>query len=121
MRNPTDPLSNERRIQLRAEREAMKAKYSEFFSKVSALMFEHDPIGINFTDNADEYEAEAGTVIPRIESCQSAPDLTLVLHQEFCRWFGPEIAGPESHYEALAQAIWALAVVSQWRAQRSAA
>lgn len=105
-------LSAERRARLREQREVLKAKYSDFFAEVSSLMFKHDPVGISFSDNTDEYDPEAGTVIPRIGLCKTAAELTDVLHEEFCRWFDAETVGPRSHYEALAQAIWSLADTS---------
>jgi hypothetical protein len=103
----TKPEGAEARARLRAEREALKNEYAALFATVSALMYEHDPIGINFGDNPDEYEPEAGTVIPRLESCRDATELTDVLHEEFCRWFDADTAGPRTRYEPLALAIWA--------------
>ncbi len=71
-------------------------------------MFRHDPIGINFGSNADEYEAEAGTVIPRLSACASVDDVANVLHEEFIRWFGADTAGDRARYAPLAQEIWRL-------------
>jgi phosphatidylserine/phosphatidylglycerophosphate/cardiolipin synthase-like enzyme len=71
-------------------------------------MFKHDLVGINFDDNTDEYDAEAGTVIPRLASCSSVEDLARVLHEEFLAWFGAETAGEVSAYRALANEIWQL-------------
>jgi hypothetical protein len=48
-------------------------------------MFLRDPIGINFKTNTDEYDAEAGTVIPRLEKCSSSDDVAIVVHEEFKR------------------------------------
>jgi len=36
--------------------------------------YRHDPIGINFEVNTDEYESEAGTILPKLRSCRSADD-----------------------------------------------
>ena len=33
--------------------------------EVSAILFHHDPIGINFETNSDEYDAEAQTIVLR--------------------------------------------------------
>ena len=69
-------------------------------------MFKHDPIGINFADNTDEYDAEAGTVIPRLSTCQSPEDVASVLHEEFQSWFGADTAGNLAAYRNLAAEIW---------------
>lgn len=92
----------------RAARSAVQAKDPAFFAAVSKAMFERDPIGINFTDNTDEYDAEAGTVIPRLASCRSSEDVAQVLLEEFRSWFGVDTAGDLSTYRALAADIWLL-------------
>ncbi|HVT88841.1 MAG TPA: hypothetical protein VHD56_08325 [Tepidisphaeraceae bacterium] len=53
----------------RAARELVRKQYPRLFSALSSAMFQHDPIGINFGNNTDEYDAEAGTVIPRLKDC----------------------------------------------------
>jgi hypothetical protein len=35
----------------------------------SELLFRHDPVGINFEVNTDEYEPKAGTILPRLHAC----------------------------------------------------
>jgi hypothetical protein len=92
----------------RAAREAVRQQGPQLFAAVSAAMFRHDPIGINFNTNTDEYEAEAGTVIPRLRGCSSPGDVATVLHEEFSKWFGSDTAGPKTRYTALADEIWTL-------------
>ncbi|MBC9071760.1 hypothetical protein IAI53_07250 [Thauera sp. CAU 1555] len=94
--------------QERIARQQVQAADPEFFAAVSKLMFEHDPISINFGENTDEYEAEAGSVLPRLKSCASADDVTTIVHEEFQRWFGKDTAGDRSHYASLAKDIWGL-------------
>lgn len=94
--------------QERIARQTVQATDPEFFAAVSKLMFEHDPISINFGENTDEYEPEAGSVIPRLESCVSADDVTTVVYEEFQRWFGKDTAGDRSRYASLAKDIWVL-------------
>lgn len=59
----------------RAARDQVKKQYRDLFASVSAAMFRHDPIGINFETNTDEYDPEAGTVIPRLNACCSGEDV----------------------------------------------
>lgn len=92
----------------RAERSAVQEKEPIFFAAVSKAMFERDPIGINFGENTDEYDAEAGTVIPRLAACRSAEDVAQVLLEEFRSWFGVETAGDLPAYRVLAADIWSL-------------
>ena len=91
----------------RAAREAVRQRHPALFAAVSEAMFRHDPIGINFGNNTDEYDAEAGTVIPRLSACASAEDVEKVLKEEFSRWFGADIAG-RAQYTTLAKEVWRL-------------
>ena len=96
------------REEIREGRRRLKAQYADLFDSVSALLFRSDPIGINFEENTDEYENEVGTILPRLETCQSAEDVLHVVHQEFVRWFDAGIAGPQSRYTETAVEIWRL-------------
>ena|SRR5579872_92563 len=106
------PRSREEILQ---ERRQLKAEYGQLFDAVSALLFRHDPIGIAFDNEiADEYDPETGTILPRLHTCKSSTDVLLVMHEEFCRWFGSDTAGSAERYTQIADEIWQL-----WRAHRS--
>jgi hypothetical protein len=94
------------REEIIAERKRLKAEYRELFYDVSKLLFQHDPIGINFEDNTDEYEPEVGTILPKLRNCESPEDVCKMVHQEFTSWFGASTAGPEEHYSKVATEIW---------------
>lgn len=94
--------------QTQVERERVRQAHPALFAAVSGAMFRHDPIDINYHFNTDEYDAEAGTVIPRLKDCACAEEVAAVLHEEFVRWFGTETAGPRERYLDLSQDIWAL-------------
>jgi hypothetical protein len=96
------------REQILDDRRRLKAEYGELFDAVSVLLYRHDPIGINFGDNQDEYEPEAGTILPRLRSCQSEVDAIRVVHEEFVRWFDADNAGPSERYRDIATEIWHL-------------
>jgi hypothetical protein len=91
---------------MNAEREQLKNKYKSLFNQMAQLLFEADPIGINFESNTDEYDPEVGTILPRLEGAQSADDVQTIVHEEFCRWFGQDTAGTREHYAAMSQQIW---------------
>ena len=75
-------------------------------SQVEALLFEADPIGINFEDNTDEYRPEAETIVLRLPEASSADDLRRIVHQEFVRWFDDRMAGPEDKFREISKQIW---------------
>ena len=91
-----------------AENRRLRAEYGALFDEVAAIFFRHDPIGINFEDNTDEYEPEARTILPRLRTCHSAEDALTVVHEEFQRWFEPDTAGPRERYADIANDVWTL-------------
>lgn len=58
--------------------------------------------------NRDEYDPEAGTIIPRLASCKSADEVTQVVHEEFLRWFDEDTVGTRERYEHVSSQIWEL-------------
>jgi hypothetical protein len=96
------------RTEILEERRRLKAEYGALFASVAALLYRHDPIGINFDFNTDEDEAEARTILPRLRGCNSVDDVLQVVHEEFVRWFDAGTAGPPEHYRVIASEIWQL-------------
>jgi hypothetical protein len=93
---------------IREERRQLKEQYGQLFDAVSSLLFRHDPIGINFETNADEYDPEAGTILPRLRTCKTAADVQRVVYEEFVRWFDSNTAGRAAGYSKIAEEIWDL-------------
>jgi len=98
-------------VERQSDRAEVRRLYGDLFAQVSAALFEADPIDINFGSNADEYEPEASTIIPRLHACRSARDVQAVVHEEFVAWFGLEAddrcAGLDAYAEP-AEEIWGL-------------
>lgn len=89
-----------------ADRERVRRRYGRLFEEVSEILFRHDPIGINFGDNTDEYEPEVGTILPHLEDAYSEAEVLDVVHREFAKWFEPATAGARSEYTAIAEEVW---------------
>ena len=103
------------REQILENRRRLRAEYGELFDSMAALLFRHDPIGINFDgENTDEYEPEVETILPRLCDCRSADDALQVVHEEFVRWFESSTAGSPERYREIASEIWRL-----WHAHQS--
>jgi len=96
------------RDEILENRRLLRTEYGKLFDAMAALLYRHDPIGINFEINTDEYESEAGTILPRLHSCHSADDVLQVVHAEFVRWFDSDTAGPLEHYKEIASEVWQL-------------
>ena len=97
----------------REERKRLSSSYKQLLNEVSAILFRHDPIGINFEDNTDEYDPEAGTILPQLRSGISVEETTAIVHEELVRWFEPETAGSRERYTAIAAEI--LTAYQKWK------
>lgn len=87
------------------DRKHLKKEYKELFATVSEILFRHDPIGINFGGNTDEYDPEAGTILPRLRPEHGVEDVTAIVREEFVHWFGSESVRGEAQYAAIAEEI----------------
>jgi hypothetical protein len=96
------------REEIQAVKRHLKLEYGILFDAVAAILFRHDPIGINYENNTDEYEPEARTILPRLRICKSVEDVQSVVYEEFQQWFGDEIADSAESYKAIAEEIWCL-------------
>jgi hypothetical protein len=96
------------REEIQEARSRLRQEYGQLFDSISALLFRHDPIGINFEENTDEYDLEAETILPRLRTCTSELDVLRTVHEEFVRWFDVQTAGPREKYAEIAAGIWDL-------------
>ncbi len=94
--------------QIEFKRKKIRIEYRKFYADVSNILFTHDPIGINFETNTDEYEPEVGTILPKLKMCNSSEEVLNMVHKEFQKWFDEDIAGEKSRYKKIAEEIWEL-------------
>lgn len=81
--------------------------YGVLYSEVSQLLREADPIRLIVIGAPDdEYDPEVSTILPRLGEATSADDVQRIVHEEFVRWFGGEIAGSATLYVGVAKKIW---------------
>ena len=80
------------------------------------LLYRHDPVGIGFGDNPDEYRPEAQSIVARLPRARSVDDVRTLVHGQFVRWFDEDTAGPADRYEDIARDVWAV-----WLASSSSA
>lgn len=96
----------------RRRRAEVRRQFGELYAELSTILFQEDPIGINFGTNTDEYEPEVDTILPRLAQCGDEHDVRTVVHEEFVRWFDVTTAGPAEAYARIAARIWAALVVA---------
>jgi hypothetical protein len=91
----------------------VRERYGKLFDDALALLFRHDPIGINFETNLDEYDPEVRTILPRLSRCTSEAEVLSVVLEEFHRWFGDDIREEQANYVQIAADLWQLWISSQ--------
>jgi hypothetical protein len=95
-------------VRAKEERTRLLVDKESLVAELEAMLFRHDPIGINFEDNTDEYRPEAETIAIRLPEARDERDLLRIVHEEFVRWFAPSVAGDVDRYRDLAHEIWLL-------------
>lgn len=91
-------------------RKLIRQEYGALFDTLSKILFDADPAGINFASNTDEYAPEVETILPRLKDASNEADVRQIIHEEFCRWFDAETAGPADAYVDIAAKFW-----SEWQ------
>lgn len=86
----------------RHRRAELKQRYCQLFAAFSEILYRHDPAGIHFEVNSDEYEPEVGTILPRALNAQRPDEIVPILREELSRWFGVGLQRPGVTYEAMA-------------------
>jgi hypothetical protein len=88
------------------ERDLQLRGYEDVVGAIEALLFERDPIGVNFEENTDEYRSEAETITLRLRGAKDLNDVPGIVHETFVQWLGDDIAGPEEQYRDIAADVW---------------
>lgn len=70
------------------------------------ILLKHDPIGINYGMDSDEYKPEAESILSRLNLNLSVEDIQNIVYDEFVKWFNANTAGDKSLYLAIAKDIF---------------
>lgn len=90
----------------RARRAAATANSQELVAEVARVLYNADPIGINFETSIDEYAAEAETIVINLPRVAGVAQTQALVHETFVTWFGPSSAGSSDRYAGVAVEIW---------------
>jgi hypothetical protein len=91
---------------IRKRRQELRAEFGALYDRVSSILFEQDPGGVNFGDNRDEYESEVDMILPRLRACTSADDVQGVLIAVFRKMFDEETVRSRAQFRGIATLIW---------------
>jgi len=87
-------------------RQELRSEFDSLYDRVSAILFEEDPGGVNFEINPDEYECEVDLILPLLPSCSSVSDVQRVLYDVLLRMFDEETVKNADRLERIAGLIW---------------
>lgn len=72
------------------KKQNLKFTDDDLYSDVSNILFKYDIMNINFEVNVNEYEPEAKTIIKRLSKDNNIGDVSLIVYEEFLKWFGKD-------------------------------
>ena len=86
----------------------MGGRMEQLILDLEAILFRHDPMGINYEVNTDEYRPEAESITLRRAEAKSVDDVRRIVDEEFARWFnGVTVVRPEA-FDPIARETWVL-------------
>ena len=85
-----------------------KEEMASLIRDVSAILFECDPMCLNFGTNSDEYDPEAVTIISMLKNTETENDSIEAIVDTFRRWFGEDHSEYKNDrkYISMAHRIW---------------
>jgi len=89
-------------VEILENRRRLRAEYEALFDSMPALLFRHNPIGVNFDSNTDEYEPEVDTMLARMRGCHSSDDVLEVVTKSS---FAGLIQAPLGHQSAIEKSL----------------
>jgi hypothetical protein len=92
---------------IQRRRQWLRSEFGALYDRVSVILFEEDPAGVNFEHNTDEYESEVELILPSLRSCSSEEDVQRAVHAAFLKMFSEETANPSDRFRRIAGLIWA--------------
>ena len=85
----------------------LKRDYVALVEAVSTVIDRADPIGL-LAGGAplDGSTPEIGTILPLLKTAEGPEEVQKIVHEEFMRWFGSDIAGPQDAYHQTGLDVW---------------
>jgi hypothetical protein len=88
-------------------RDAARRRYEALVDEVSRIINEADPKSLlEIGAPTDEYSPEVGTIVPRVVKATGPHEVSLIMFEEFERWFGEGSVGPRDAFDEAANAVW---------------
>jgi hypothetical protein len=76
--------------------------------EVSSILFESDPMCLNFDNNVDEYDPEAVSIISELSEAQSPEDVADIVIVQFRNWFDCDLSPYKDNdkFTRMSKRIW---------------
>jgi hypothetical protein len=76
------------------------------FQRVAVVLCKADPLMFIGGCVPEDYAPVVETILRRLTPSSSVNDTEIILHEEFLRWFGAGITGPQAKYHPIAPLVW---------------
>lgn len=92
------------------ERGAIVERIGPMFNGVRGVLCHHNPMqfGIELPVDYKMYDTQVQGILARRPEVHSPQQVLHTVHEEFGRWFVPEIVGEMQRYSSIAQDVWDL-------------
>ena len=76
--------------------------------KISAILFKHDPVNLDFVDNTDEYDSEARMILEQIHIASDVDELEKIIIKIFITMFNDDriVDRSKADWKKTAEEIW---------------
>ena len=76
--------------------------------EISSILFESDPMCLNFGTNNDEYDPEAISIISELSEAQSVEDVADIVIVQFRKWFDCDLSPYKDNdkFKRMSRRIW---------------
>lgn len=99
---------------LAQRRQELQPQYGWLYDALIRILFEADPIGINYGHNTSEYESEVTTILPQLQEAHSPTDVYQIVFDELDQWFGGAMSSvykrnpkqAQARLGALTETVW---------------
>ena len=86
----------------------VRSQYPLLLQSISAILYDCDPICLNFEGNDDEYDPEAISIIYELQNAKSAKDVSSIVIRQFQEWLCYDLSPYKDNpkFIRMCQGIW---------------
>lgn len=86
----------------------VRSQHPQLLQSISSILYNCDPMCLNFDCNGDEYDPEAISIIYELQDAKSAKDVANIVIGQFQEWFGEDLSPFKANdkFIRMCRSIW---------------